>query len=794
MRRAPLESSLVTHHTLGAPAGGDHAETPAVSTIYRGVVGIGFGDEVRRVRLAARLTQERLAERSGVSVRAIADLERGLVRRPRRDTVRRLADACGLTGAERQDFVAAAGDRYWADRSALPAGGERPVLLPADLSGFTGRAAELCRLDAELARAEAQPTAPGLVVVAGTAGVGKTSLAVHWAHRTADRFPGGRLYVDLRGFDPAAPPLPAGQAVRMFLDALEVAPSRLPAGLDAQVALYRRLVAGRRLLVLLDNARDAAQVRPLLPGAAAAFVLVTSRGDLPGLVAAEGARPLPLDVLDPTGARHLLAARLGATRLAAEPGAVDTVITRCAGLPLALAVAAARAATAPDLPLSTLAAALSGPGLSGLSGPPTTQDPDAPVPGAPAGADPATDVRVVFDCSYRWLSPAGARLLRLLGVHPGPDLAVPGAASLAGLPAGRVRPLLDELVTAHLLDRDGDRYRMHDLLRAYAAERAAADPEAPAARRRLLCHYTRAAHAADRLLIPTRDAIALDPPEPGTAPVPLADRPAALAWFTAEQRALVSSVDAAAAAGEDGYAWQLGWALLEYLDRWGHWADVVATQQRAVAATIRLGHRNGMALCHRGLGRGYRRVGRLDDAEAQLLTAAALFAELGIAVGEARTHLSLAGLAEARGRYDRTRQHAERALALFRAAGRPIGEGNALNTLAWALDLLGDHAAAVRHARAALPLLTAHADAYGLAATWHTLADAHHHLGHHGSARRCYLRAIRCYLDTNDRRAEAQALTDLATVRQATGEVRAAARTRRRATAIRAELDAIPPA
>lgn len=306
---------------------------------------------------------------------------------------------------------------------------------------------------------------------------GKTALAVHWAHRVAERFPDGQLYVNLRGFHPSGAMSPA-EAIRGFLDAYAVPPDRIPEGLDAQAALYRSLLADKRALVLLDNARDAEQVRPLLPGAPDCLAVVTSRNPLTGLVVTEGARPLVLELLSPGEAREFLIRRLGAARVEAEPAATDAIITRCARLPLALAVVAARAATRPCLPLPELARQLDAArgGLSGF-----------------AGEDPLTDARVVFSWSYHTLSAEAADLFRLLGLHPGPGISLAATASLLGTPAGFAAERLAELCRAHLLTEPvPGRYAFHDLLRDYATELTETrDPEATrdAALGRLLGHY-----------------------------------------------------------------------------------------------------------------------------------------------------------------------------------------------------------------------------------------------------------------------------------------------------------------
>lgn len=488
---------------------------------------------------------------------------------------RRAPGTAGPAGDER---------RRRAPRAAGPAGtaaAGRPVprQLPADVPGFTGRGAQLRELDLLVTGGERTST---LVVsaVSGTAGVGKTALAVHWAHRVRGRFPHGQLYVNLRGFDPTGRAVSPAEAVRGFLDALGVVPQRIPAGLDPQAALYRSLVADRRMLILLDNARDADQVRPLLPGAAGCLVVVTSRDLLSGLVVAEGAHPLVLDLLTTDEAHQLLERRLGPARVAAEPEAVDDIVGACARLPLALAIVAARAVAHPAFPLSALAGALRQ-ARGGLD--------------IFAHGDPATDVRAVFSWSYHTLGPTAARLFRLLGVHPGPDITIPAAASLAGVTPREVAASMGELTRANLLtEHTAGRFAFHDLLRAYATELAHdVEPQAErrAAAQRALDHYLRTAYAADQLLNPERGPITLPPAGPGVTPEEHADRGQAMAWFGAEHRVLLAAADRAAATGLDIHAWQLPWVLADFFNLRGHSHDLAATQHAALEAARRLADR-----------------------------------------------------------------------------------------------------------------------------------------------------------------------------------------------------------
>src|SRR6266568_2807223 len=490
-----------------------------------------FGARLSGWRQLTGLSQEELAERSGLSVRAISNLERGRTRLPHPASVRRLADALDLHGAKREEFFAAAARQSTRPMTPGWTGPDVvPRQLPAAVSGFAGRPAELAELDRFADGAEKTGGAVVISAIGGTAGVGKTALAVYWAHRAADRFPDGQLYVNLRGFDPGGRITSSAEAVRGFLDALGVPPQRIPASLDAQAALYRSLLAGRRVLVMLDNARDTEQVLPLLPGTSTALAVVTSRNPLTSLVAAQGAHPLTLDLLTPAEARELLARRLGDDRVTAEPDAVDQIVTRCARLPLALTVVAA---------------------------------------------------------------PAAARLFRLLGLHPGPDISAAAAGSLTGCARTSTRALLAELAGASLLtEHAAGRYAFHDLLRAYAAALARsldADGECDAATRRMLDHYLHTAYSAAQFLLPDRDPIPLPlaGPAPGVTPERLGDHGQAMTWFTGEQPILLAAVEQAADAGLDSRAWQLAWTLDTYLYRRQR-DDLARTWQTALAAAGRL--------------------------------------------------------------------------------------------------------------------------------------------------------------------------------------------------------------
>jgi tetratricopeptide (TPR) repeat protein len=703
------------------------------------------GDALPRSTLTAALTRDVLPREDLLAgfVRTCGcgdeEVERWIAAR------RRIAAAPGPSGPgpARPDTGAGGG------AVARPAAATTPAQLPPVVRGFVGRLGHLAALDAAAATIGVEPTAVVITAVAGTAGVGKTALAVHWAHRVADRFPHGQLYVNLRGFDPAGTVLDPAEAIHRFLDALGVAPQRIPADPDAQVGLYRTLLAGKRMLIVLDNARDPDQVGPLLPGAPGCLVLVTSRNRLTGLVAAVGAHPIPLGLLTRDEARDLLARRLGIRRVAAEPDAVDEIITCCARLPLALAIIAANAATQPQRSLTAIAVDL--------------HDAHDRLGVLSTGDTPTADLRAVFSWSYQTLTPDAARLFRLLGLHPGPDIAAPAAASLAHLPPEQTRPLLTELTRAHLIaEHIPGRYTFHDLLRSYATEQARhtdPEPERYAATGRILDHYLHSAYAAERQLYPARDPISLTPPRPGVIPEALADHEQALEWFTAEHSALLAAVEDAAASGFDTHTWQLAWTLDTFLDRRGQWHDQAVTGRAAVAAACRLADPPAQASAHRLLARTYRRLGRFDDAHTLLRHALDLYDRTGDRIGQAHTHVGLAVVWGRQGRRTQALDHARQALDLYRVAAHRRGQALALNAIGWNHALLGDHQQTLTCCQQALTLFQELGDRSMQAAVWDSLGYAHHHLGQHTQALTCYQHTIDLYRNLGDRYEEATTLT-----------------------------------
>jgi DNA-binding SARP family transcriptional activator/tetratricopeptide (TPR) repeat protein len=643
-----------------------------------------------------------------------------------------------------------------------------PRQLPMPPHPFTGRTRELAELDTFLPPSSdphgRRTTGPPVCVVSGTAGVGKTALALHWAHRVSDRFPDGQLHAALRGFDPGGPPVAPAEAIRGFLDALGVPPQRIPATLDAQAALYRTVLAGRRMLVVLDDARDADQVRPLLPGTSGCSVVVTSRDLLTGLHTTSGTHPLMLDLLTGDDARELLAHRLGAARVAAEPEAVDEIVARCARLPLALAVVAARAATNPSFPLAVLADQLRESGGAALD--------------ALHGGDTATDARAVFACSFRALSPDVAALFRMLGLHPGPDVSASAAASLAGLPLPQARGLLADLTRAHLLaEQVPGRYQLHDLLRAYAAERVHAEDAGPDRRRavhRALDHYLHTVCSAAFQINPGLHRIAVVPPQPGATPEELDGPEQSLAWFTAEHEVLLRIVGLAAAAGFDTHVCHLAWALDPYLHRRGHWHDQAATARAALAAARRLADRPAQARAHRMLARASIRLDRLDEAESHFGLALDLHEQDGDLIGQAHEREGLAMLWERRCGYAEALDHAQQALRLYLEVGNPLWQASAHNLVGWYRSHLGEHREALASCRSALTVYEEQGDPWGRTATLDSIGWIHHQLGDHERAITRFQEALDLCRDTGERHGEGEILHHVGDTHYAAGRPDAA--------------------
>jgi tetratricopeptide (TPR) repeat protein len=630
----------------------------------------------------------------------------------------------------------------------------RPQLIPRQLPAaptlFAGRAEELAALTDVLNKATAGGATTVISAIGGLGGIGKTWLALHWAHQQIDRFPDGQLFVNLRGFDPSGEPMPPAVAVRGFLDALGVEPAVIPIDLDAQIGLYRSLVADRRMLILLDNAHDTTQVTSLLPGTSACTVLVTSRRRLASLITTHGAQPMSLNVLPQAEARQLLADHVGQDRMLAEPDAVAELLECAGGLPLALSIVAARATVHPDFPLSVLAEEL--------------RDHATRLDGLDADEIPV-NLRAVFAASYNALPVETATLFGFLGLAPGPDISLAAAGSLMGLPVAQVRRLLRELETAYLVVQPTPgRYRMHDLIRLYATDHADLQPKVntEAAVRRLVDFYLHTAHSADRLLDPHRDPIEIDLPAPGCRPHRLPNRAAAWTWYGAEHRCLLAIQLLAADRELHTAVWQLAWALDTIHLRRGLLHDLLAMWQMGLAAAQHDSDPTALSRAYRRLAMACTQLGRHDDALDHLHRALDTAHSCGDLLAQAHTHCALTMVWQRQGDDRPALEHATNALRLYRLLQQPVWEADTLNWVGWFSARLGNYQQAHTHCQAALTQARRLSHRGGEASTLDSLGYIAHQTGQHAQALEYYQQALTLIRNLGDAYHEADVLDHLA--------------------------------
>ncbi|MBL7253009.1 AfsR/SARP family transcriptional regulator [Paractinoplanes lichenicola] len=788
------------HRLLGADRPGDAVRAFRDGlALWRGPALAGLGD--RLGAHAARLEEARLAAleecldheaRNGGGPRTLADLTQAHAEHPLRERFT-AALMLALSRAGRQSEALAAYRRTAEALSGELGVDPGPLLerrfteilradldpeppapawtaplrqLPASVPALIGRDREVAALDSA-AFGQAAPGRPAIVVL-GTAGIGKSTLAVAWAHRVAERYPDGQLYADLRGHDTLHPPLRAGDVLHRFLEALGVPAERIPGDEEGRAAQFRSIVAGRKLLLLLDNARDEEQIRPLLPGAPGSLVLVTSRTELTGLVAGGTATPLTLGTFDATRSRALLAERLGADRLTTDPGATDEVIRRCAGLPLALAVLGARALATPDRSLGTLARELAAAG---------------PLEVLDAGL-PAFDVRSVLSVSYAALGEEAARLFRLFGAHAGPDLTVPAAAALSDRPPVVVTRALRELTRGHLAtEHETGRFALHDLLRAYAREIGHADHRP--ALRRLLDYYLATAYAGSVCTARRLARVVL--------PVPVSagtfrDGDEALAWFGTEQANLDGLPARARDAGLPGHAWRLACAIGISLHWRGHWKDAIVLHQTELEATA---DPYGRQQLHYGLGCIYQAYGFAPEASRHLGRALALAQERGDTGAAADARLDVGNVLFEGGDKAKAIAHARTALAYYREHGEVMGEAGALNALGWFQAGSGDFRGGLELCEQSLARLHASGadDPVAEAAVIDSIGLCRSGLGDHDAAIEEYRRAAEIIGRRASRhRLHIAIVTGLAEAYRAAGRETAATREFERVAALRESL------
>jgi tetratricopeptide (TPR) repeat protein/transcriptional regulator with XRE-family HTH domain len=730
-----------------------------------------FAALLRKLRTDAGLTQEELAEAASVSPRAVSDLERGVNLTARKDTARLLAGALNLAGPAREHFEATARGRSPAVEESVTGVAAATRTLPRDIISFTGREPELTELVSALSDG---PGGPGGVVgihaIGGMAGIGKTAFAVHAAHRLAPRFPDGQIFLRLHGHTPGQRPADPSDALASLLLTAGVAPAQIPPGLEARMALWRDRLAGKQLLLVLDDAVGSEQVRPLLPGSPGSLVLVTSRRHLTAL---EDARAISLDTLPPAEAAGLL------VRLAARPGldpgdsSVAEIAGLCGYLPLAIGMLARQlyhhpAWTAADL-AADLAAARDRLELM------TTEN---------------VSVAAALDLSYQDLTEDQQRLLRLIGALPGTDLDVYAAAALAGVDLTAARRLLTALYDHYLLAEPvRGRYRPHDLIREHARAIAATDPAADtgAAMDRLLGYYLATARAADRhLALRTVAAQGVAMPDPAHAPR-LATAEEASDWMAAERLNLHAAFGYAAAHGRPGYAVAVAAAMNGFL-RQRHWSDGVRLHRAAAEVARQAGDRHAEAAALSDLGQLQDLTADYDAGAASLTRARELYRQLGDRPGEARMLEELGVLLRLTGDYAAASASLTEALGLFRGLGDRLGEADTLHELGSVRHRTGDFEAATASHADALEIYRELGYLRGEAWTLNSLGILQYGTGDYPAATDSLTRALELQRRAGNRLGEANTTYELGTVRRLTADYAEAVALQRQALALYRDL------
>lgn len=604
-----------------------------------------------------------------------------------------------------------------------------PRQLPARPTGFMGRDDALTLLGEQRA-ARARQNAPAVSVVGGMGGVGKTWLALRWAHEHLAAFPDGQLYAQLNGFSPGVEPTRPGDVLHAFLMALGAADREMPPDTEGRAALFRTLMAERRMLVLLDNARDSDQVLPLLPATPGCLTLITSRNRLSSLKVRSGADSVDLSVLPDAESTRLFDRRVGSGRTAAEPALRD-IVRSCAGLPLALDIAAAHAVDLPAASLDQLAQEL--------------KDPRTRLDALDTG-EVSTNLRILFSSSHRALDPEAGRILTLMGLTPHLDIGLPALAHLADRTPARTRRALRVLEEACLVRRHRlGRHHLHDLVRLYAEEQAAALPTGQRDHLvdRLVDFYVSNADAAHRALDPHRSGEdPLPAHRPAAAPLAFDDAESALAWFETEDDCLQEISAIALRRGLHSAVCRLTWSLHTFRWRRGLFTQSIEAWYAALDAAAALRDVALAAHIRMRLAVALAQAGRYEDALPQLERALAHFGDTGDTAGSTRTHHALAEVHVRIDAYEESLPHFAEALKGYRELGDEVGEANTLNGTGWALARLGRYASGEEHCRQALPLLQHHQDGEGLAATWDTLAHIAWRTGRTDDALHAYDQAL----------------------------------------------------
>jgi tetratricopeptide (TPR) repeat protein/transcriptional regulator with XRE-family HTH domain len=721
------------------------------------VIGMSDGDFaawLRRRREALMITQEVLADTAGLSVRTIRYLETGRSR-PRAYT----RDAIG-TALERLAARAA---------ELVPNGMPPPAQLPLDQAAFVGRMPVLDDLDKIATSAQ---VVAGLALINGSPGIGKTAVAVHWAHRARAMFPDGQLFADLNGFSPVTGLADPDEILQGFLEALGVDVEQIPRRMADRIGLYRTMLAYRRVLILLDNAAEAGQIRPLIPASAGSMAVVTSRNQLADLVTIDGARPVPVGPCTPVEGRALLAARLGSARLERDGEATEEIVRLCAGMPLALSMVAARAAAHPQFALAGLVADLK----------------------STAGANLTADVRSAMSWSAGALSGQAIRAFRILGLHPRPEITAEVIAAVDDRGLEAARASLDELADANLLsERRPARFAMHDVVHGYAGDvaRESLDPpERDRIRRRLHQHYAAIATAAVHIICPQHELTGEANAERAAAPPKFQDAENAVAVLRAEHDVLFDIIRDAARHDEPETLWQLASSLFIFYDRLGRWRALTSLAQDATRAADRLDDPRRLEAI-RLAAIADARNGDKQTALQRLDAAVRLAEDAGNAVATAAFHFDLGAIFDSEDRHTESGHHFGQARDAYRRAGDVPGEASALNAFGWAQLHLGRPALALDNCRRALVLHGLVGNPQGEASTLDTCGLALHHIGDGPQAIDAYQAALELMPAVGDRHLESAILEHLGDAWESSGNLVHARTTRERALMI---LDDISPA
>jgi len=731
---------------------------------------LSFAGLLRQLRVEAGLTQEELAHAASLSPRSVSDLERGVNRTARKQTARLLADALGLTGPERELFEAAAGGQATAVQTLAASrrsGGATAVrTLPRDIASFTGRRGELRQLTAAVGEAASGGGVVSIHAIGGMAGVGKTALAVHAAHRLAGSFPDGQYFLPLHGHTPGQPPVQPADALVTLLLTAGLRASHIPADLDARAGLWRDHVAGQKVLLVLDDATGHEQVRPLLPGTAGSLVLITSRRRLAAL---EDAVPLSLDTLPPDEAAALLTRLAGRPDL--EPGPASQLARLCGYLPLAIGLVGRQLAHHPAWAAADLATELA-----------AARDRLEPMR--------AEDVSVAaaFDLSYRDLDAAQQRLFRRLGLHPGPDIDAHAAAALDGTSLAEARRHLDNLHDQHLLGQPGrGRYRFHDLIREHARALAAGKPaDETAAAGRLLDYYLHTALAASRHIAVRTPGARRAPAQarpPACAPR-LSSAEQAMAWLAAERGNLQAATDYAAARGYHQHAIQIPAAISNFLDGGGFWDQAIGLHRTALAAAREAGDRHGQADALNRLAIFQTGTGDFAAGAANQRQALALYRELGDRLGQGDALHTQGYVQQMAADFPAAAASFGQALTRYREAGDRIGQGDAMLDLAGVQEFADGYPAAGASLRRALALFREAGDRYGQAICLGGLSILRIPTGEYPAAVTGMRQARELFHDMGDRFGEALQIAGLGVVQRLTGDYPAAMASLRQAREI----------